>query len=126
MPNPPPLPPLRPSAWFRPLGGSNSYITVILRLAGATLGGAPAVIFAEPVVPAVTRTVRVVEFAGKVTVCGAEATPGLSELRLTVRSVGAGDERVSITYWTPPAPMVTLPGKKLSVSLTCTCWLTDW
>ena len=101
------------------------YITVTLKLAGATLGGAPAVMLAEPVAPDVTRTVRVVVFAGKVTVCGTVATPGVSEAKVIVRSVGAGSDRMSVTYRKAPGLMVRLPGKKLSVSLTCTCWLTD-
>ena len=79
-------------------------------LAGVTFGGELAVMVAEPVAKPVNRTVRLVEFAGNVAVGGAVATAALLEVKLTGRLAGTGAKRVSVTYWDPPALIVTLLG----------------
>ena len=84
-----------------------NHLTVILISAGVTFGGELDVMVAEPMAKPVNRTVRLVEFAGNVTVGGAVATAALLEVKLTGKLVGTGAKRVNVTYWEPPALIVT-------------------
>ena len=104
--------------------GWADHLTVTIILAGIAFGPEPAVIVAVPGVKPVKRTSKLVVFAGSITVEGTATAAGLLELKLTARFVETGAERVSVTFWEFPAPMITLLGKKFSPSATCTCWLT--
>ena len=73
--------------------------TVTVVVASATNGVALAWITAVPSETEVTGTLTLVAEAGKVTVPGTVATPGVSELRFTINPVdGAGADRVRFTF----------------------------
>src|SRR5262245_920360 len=76
-------------------------VTVTLRVPGLIVGMLEdAVIVALPgVPPEVIVTLANVEFAGIVTVCGADAVPGALELRFRVSAVGVGEDKVTKTLF---------------------------
>jgi hypothetical protein len=89
-------------------------------------GRALAWIKVEPVATPVTATVALVAPPAIVTLAGTVATPGLPELRFIVTpSAGAGTERINETNFLDDAVSVNVPGKKLSVAVTRTCWLAE-
>lgn len=70
-----------------------------------------------------TSTLAAVALAGITTVDGTLAMLGLLELRLIVKLVGAGPERVSVTAIALPGLSVRVAGRILRTSVTVTCWL---
>lgn len=73
--------------------------TVTVVVASAMNGVALAWITAVPSETVVTGTLTLVADAGKVTVLGTWATPGVAELRFTVNpDDGAGAERFRVTF----------------------------
>lgn len=86
-------------------------------------GNALARTFVEPAAIAVTATDALVMFVANVTLAGTVATAASSELRLTVKPGGASAERFSVMFLVTPAATVRVPGEKLSVAVTRTCWL---
>jgi hypothetical protein len=85
--------------------------------------GALATIDADPGATPVTGTLTLAAPATNVTLPGTVATLGLLELRLTVKAVGAGAERVSVRICAAIPLMVRFGGEKLSAPLTWTAWL---
>jgi hypothetical protein len=74
-----------------------------------------------PGVTLVTGTVTLFAFGANVTLAGTVATPGVVELRLTVRpAAGAGADKFSVRVCVAMPVIVKLGGKKLSVALTTT------
>lgn len=74
----------------------------------------------EPVATPVTGTFTLMALVGKLTVAGTLATDGLSELRLTTRPAGAGDDRLRVRFFVSFLAMVKDCGEKLSPEVTVT------
>lgn len=96
--------------------------TVTLMVAFAMPGAtAVAVMVVAPCPTAVTSTLTVAAFAGKLTLAGTVAAFVLLELRFTVRPPeGAGAERFSATFCVAIPLIVTAGDAKLIVAVTCT------
>ena len=95
-------------------------VTFVLAFAmpGAT---AVAVMVAEPAATAVSNTLTVDTFAGKLTLPGTVTALVLPEVRFTVRPLeGAGAERFSATFCAVIPPIVTVGDAKLIVAVTFT------
>jgi hypothetical protein len=101
---------------------SERVVTVTVALADATFGAVVvAAITAVPAPAAVTGTLTVVAFAGKLTVDGTPATFVLLDVRETMRPVaGAGAERVNVKFSVLLLWIVTLEGAKASAATTLT------
>jgi hypothetical protein len=108
-----------------PLGGrlivvgiTTVTFVVALAMPGAT---AVAVMVAEPAATAVSNTLTLVAFAGKLTLPGTVTALVLLEVRFTVRPAeGAGAERFSATFCVVIPLIVTVGDAKLIVAVTCT------
>jgi len=98
--------------------------TMMVVVVSGTFGKALAWISVDPVDTPLTVTLRLVTLLPKTTDGGTVATLGLSELRFTVRPVGGGADRDSVTFWFEPGLMFTGFEEKLSVAPTCTVWVT--
>jgi hypothetical protein len=93
-------------------------LVVAFAMPGAT---AVAVMVAEPAATAVSNTLTLVVFAGKLTLPGTVTALVLPEVRFTVRPLeGAGAERFSATFCVVIPVMVTVGDAKLIVAVTFT------
>jgi hypothetical protein len=107
------------------VGAIENHGTVTVAVVSGTFGRALAWINVDPVATPVTGTITLVPFAGMVAPGGTVATPGLSELRFTVKPpAGAGADRFRVSLACLIAVTVTLAGAKLSVAVTWTT--TTW
>jgi hypothetical protein len=99
--------------------------TVMVAVVSAKFGRELAWMTVEPVATPVTGTLTLVAFAANVTVAGTVATPGLSELTLTITPPGgAGDDRFNVRFCVTPWPIVMLTGEKLRAApATCTVFV---
>jgi hypothetical protein len=100
--------------------------TVTAVVASAMNGVALAWITAEPSETDVTGTFTLVANAGKLTLAGTVATPGVAELRFTVNpDAGAGAERFRTTGWVPIPAMVTVGCANVTTAVVCTVPVLD-
>jgi hypothetical protein len=76
----------------------------------------------EPAPTAVTGTPTVTLFAGTVTLDGALATPGLSDVIVSVSGLGEDADNVNVTFTVLPRLIVWLPGP-VRLPATLTLWL---
>jgi hypothetical protein len=102
-------------------------VTVTVAVVSVMFGRALAWIVAVPAETPVTGTVTLVVFAGKVTVAGTVATPGVSELKLIVMGALWADDRVRERVCVVSAVSDRVFGKKamLTLGVTCTGRLPD-
>jgi hypothetical protein len=84
--------------------------TLTLTVRSGMSGRAPTWTMVDPALDPVTGTTAVLPPAGTVTVDGTLATLGLSELMLSVKAVGVGDDNEKVTFSVVPAWTVWLVG----------------
>lgn len=102
-------------------------VTVTVAVVSVMFGRALAWIVAVPAETPVTGTFTVVTLAGKVTVAGTVATPGVSELKLIVMGAFCAADRVRERFCVASGASDRVFGKKamLTLGVTCTGRLPD-
>jgi hypothetical protein len=94
-------------------------LTTVMLTVFTGMPGAVMRIVVEPAATPDTGTIRVLAFASIVTLDGTDATPGLSEVSVSVKALGAGAGNTNVRFCVVPRLMVALDGPT-SVGITRT------